>query len=128
MSRYRIATHACFYRVFLGLVLIAQLYGTALAQRKEEITIGYAAPSGVFAPLFVAQEQGLFKKYGLGVKELLLLRGTGPAAAQMLVAGNAPIAATGGALVEAALRGGAVAYVAAVSNHLIFSLYARPEI
>ena len=128
MSRYRIAAQASFYSVFLALVLVAQLYGAALAQKKDEIAIGYAAPSGVFAPLFVAQEQGLFKKYGLGVKELLLLRGTGPAAAQMLVAGNAPIAATGGALVEAALQGGGLAYIASVSNHLIFSLYARPEI
>jgi NitT/TauT family transport system substrate-binding protein len=128
MSRYRIATRVCFYSAFLALIFIAQLCGTALAQKKEEIAIGYAAPSGVFAPLFVAQEQGLFKKYGLEVKELLLLRGTGPAAAQMLVAGNAPIAAAGGALVEAALRGGGLAYVASVSNHLIFSLYVRPEI
>src|SRR5437899_4420345 len=96
--------------------------------KKEEISVGYASPSGVFTPLFVAQEQGLFKKYGLNVKELLLLRGTGPAAAQMLVAGTAPIAALGGALIEAAIRGAGLAYVASVSNHLIFSLYSRAEI
>jgi ABC-type nitrate/sulfonate/bicarbonate transport system substrate-binding protein len=82
----------------------------------------------VFAPIFVAQEQGLFKKYGLAVKELILLRGTGPAAAQMLVAGTAPIAALGGALVEAALRGGGLSYIASTSNHLIFSLYSRADL
>src|SRR5947207_13500501 len=89
--------------------------------KKEEISLGYASPSGVFMPLFIAQEQGLFRKYGLNVKELLLLRGTGPAAAQMLVAGTAPIAALGGALVEAAIHGGGLIYVASVSNHLIRS-------
>ncbi len=101
---------------------------TLVQTKKEEISIGYASPSGVFMPLFIAQEQGLFRKYGLNVKELLLLRGTGPAAAQMLVAGTAPIAALGGALVEAAIRGGGLIYVASVSNHLIFSLYSRSEI
>jgi NitT/TauT family transport system substrate-binding protein len=110
-------------------VFCAAIGNAAFAQgRKEDIAIGYAAPSGVFAPVFVAQEQALFKKYGLGVKELLLLRGTGPAAAQMLVAGTAPIAALGGALVEAALHGGALAYIASTSNHLIFSLYSRPDL
>src|SRR5947208_16641383 len=93
-----------------------------LAQaKKEAISIGYASPSGVFMPLFIAQEQGLFRKYGLNVKELLLLRGTGPAAAQMLVAGAAPIEALGGALVEAAVHGGGFSYSAIVFIPLIFS-------
>jgi NitT/TauT family transport system substrate-binding protein len=129
MSSYRIKSDGQYFTVFLALLFMAQFCAAALAQsKKEEITIGYASPSGVFAPLFVAQDLGLFKKYGLGVKELILLRGTGPAAAQMLVAGTAPIAALGGALVEAAMRGGGLAYIAATSNHLIFSLYSRPDI
>jgi NitT/TauT family transport system substrate-binding protein len=115
--------------MFLAIVFVAQTPELALAQqKKDDVSIGYASPSGVFAPVFVAQEQGLFKKYGLGVKELILLRGTGPAAAQMLVAGTAPIAALGGALVEATLHGGGLAYIASTSNNLIFSLYSRPDI
>ena len=113
-----------------ALALVIPLRGAvALGQTtKDEISIGYASPSGVMTPLFVAQDQGLFKKYGLGVKELLLLRGTGPAAAQMLVAGTAPVAALGGALVEGAIRGADITYIASTSNHLIFSIYARPDI
>ena len=118
-----------FCATFLAAILAAEAGGLAVAQqKKEDIAIGYASPSGVFAPVYVAQEQNLFKKYGLGVKELILLRGTGPAAAQMLVAGTAPIAALGGALVEATLRGGGLVYIASTSNNLIFSLYSRPEI
>jgi ABC-type nitrate/sulfonate/bicarbonate transport system substrate-binding protein len=117
-----------------GAIILAVIWATtavapAQGQAKhEEIAIGYASPSGVMTPLYVAQEQGLFKKYGIGVKELLLLRGTGPAAAQMLVAGTAPIAALGGALVEAAIRGAGIAYIASTSNHLTFSIYSRWEI
>src|ERR1700739_3334621 len=96
-----------FSYAFLTIILVVQTLGRAAAQpKKDDISIGYASPSVVFAPVFVAQEQGLFKKYGLGVKGLILLRGTGPAAAQMLMAGTAPIAALGGALVGAAVRGG----------------------
>jgi NitT/TauT family transport system substrate-binding protein len=115
--------------IFFALISTAIALEPALGQGKhEDIAIGYASPSGVMTPLYIAQEQGLFKKHGLGVKELLLLRGTGPAAAQMLVAGNAPIAALGGALVEAAIRGAGIAYIASTSNHLIFSIYSRSEI
>ncbi len=115
--------------VLPALILTLPVFGAALAQtKKDDIAIGYASPSGVMTPLFVAQEQGLFKKYGLGVKELILLRGTGPAAAQMLVAGTAPLAALGGALVEGAIRGAGITYIASTSNYLIFSIYSRPDI
>lgn len=119
------------YLICVMLLVLSVLWirGTAVAQvKKDDISIGYASPSGVMTPLYVAQEQGLFKKYGLGVRELLLLRGTGPAAAQMLVAGTAPLAALGGALVEGAIRGAAITYIASTANHLIFSIYARPDI
>src|SRR5688572_26055185 len=115
--------------IFFAVIWVAIAAEAARGQAKQEdIAIGYASPSGVMTPLYVAQEQGLFKKHGLGVKELLLLRGTGPAAAQMLVAGTAPIAALGGALVEGAIRGAGIAYIASTSNHLIFSIYSRSEI
>lgn len=129
MSEFQLRSRSLICATLLAFVLATQICGVAVAQpKKDDIAIGYASPSGVMTPLYVAQEQGLFKKYGLGVKELLLLRGTGPAAAQMLVAGTAPIAALGGALVEGAIRGAAITYIASTSNHLIFSIYSRPEI
>jgi NitT/TauT family transport system substrate-binding protein len=128
MFRARFKSHT------IGTIILAVIWATSAVapargqEKHEEIAIGYASPSGVMTPLYIAQERGLFKKHGLGVKELLLLRGTGPAAAQMLVAGTAPIAALGGALVEAAIRGAGIAYIASTSNHLIFSIYSRSEI
>ncbi len=129
MFKAQLSRRILFCIMLLALIVAPPICRVAVGQtKKDDISIGYASPSGVMTPLFVAQEQGLFKKYGLGVKELLLLRGTGPAAAQMLVAGAAPIAALGGALVEAAIRGADITYIASTSNHLIFSIYARPEI
>src|SRR5262245_41111441 len=117
-----------FFATMVAVILALQANEVAQGQsKKDDISIGYSSPSGMFTPLFIAQERGLFKKYGLRVKQLLLLRGTGPAAAQMLVAGTAPIAGLGGALVEAGMHGGGLVYIAS-SNHLIFSLYSRPEI
>ncbi len=129
MIEARLFKHISTGIMLLSLLAASAAPGVAFAQpKKDDIAIGYASPSGVMTPLFVAQEQGLFRKYGLGVKELILLRGTGPAAAQMLVAGTAPIAALGGALVEGAIRGAPLTYIASTSNHLIFSIYSRPEI
>ena len=129
MSNHSIKTRVASYGFFLCLVwAVVSSQFVEAQQKKDDIAIGYASPSGVFAPVFVAQEHGLFKKYGLGVKELILLKGTGPAAAQMLIAGSAPIAALGGALVEAELRGGGLAYIASTANNLIFSLYSRSDI
>jgi len=118
-----------FFATMVAVILTLPANEVAQGQsKKDDISIGYSSPSGMFTPLFIAQERGLFKKYGLRVKQLLLLRGTGPAAAQMLVAGTAPIAGLGGALVEAGMHGGGLVYIASMSNHLIFSLYSRPEI
>jgi len=118
-----------FFATMVAVILTLPANEVAQGQsKKDDISIGYSSPSGMFTPLFIAQERGLFKKYGLRVKQLLLLRGTGPAAAQMLVAGTGPIAGLGGALVEAGMHGGGLVYIASMSNHLIFSLYSRPEI
>jgi ABC-type nitrate/sulfonate/bicarbonate transport system substrate-binding protein len=35
---------------------------------KSEIVLAYPQPSGVFTPVFVAEETGLFKIHGLNVK------------------------------------------------------------
>src|SRR5262249_55950655 len=116
-----------FFATVVAVILKLQASKVARGQSKKNgISIGYSSPSGMFTPLFISQERGLFKKYGLGVKQLLLLRGTGPAAAQMLVAGTAPIAGLGGALVEAGMHGGGLVYFGGMADHLVFYLYLRP--
>ena len=56
----------------VGAIIRAVIWATtlvapALGQAKtEDVAIGYASPSGVMTPLYVAQEQGLFKNMPWG--------------------------------------------------------------
>ena len=56
----------------LGFVLLPPLsYAASDAGGKPErtdIVVAYPQPSGVFTPLYVSYESGLFKKHGLEVK------------------------------------------------------------
>ena len=41
---------------------------------KVDVTVTYAQASGAFAPIWVANDAGLFKKYGLNAKSNCLTR------------------------------------------------------
>jgi ABC-type nitrate/sulfonate/bicarbonate transport system substrate-binding protein len=56
-----------------GLILCAQPIGAA--QNRRKLVIGYSAMQASVAPLWVAQEQGFFSKYGID-PELIFVRTT----------------------------------------------------
>ncbi|HTF94075.1 MAG TPA: ABC transporter substrate-binding protein, partial [Verrucomicrobiae bacterium] len=63
---------------------------------KTEIVLAYPQPSGVFTPIFVAGEAGLFKKYGLNVK----LQQLNPqSSVQAVISGSADMSVAAGDLV-----------------------------
>jgi ABC-type nitrate/sulfonate/bicarbonate transport system substrate-binding protein len=69
---------------------------------KNEIVVAYPQASGVFTPLFVANEAGLFKKYGLSVK----LQQLNPQlSVQSVISGSADMSVAAGDLVNASLQG-----------------------
>jgi ABC-type nitrate/sulfonate/bicarbonate transport system substrate-binding protein len=57
----------------LAVILTAVVHLHAAAAQTK-ITIGYAAVSPRTTPLYIAQEQGIFSKYGLDAK-IVLFRG-----------------------------------------------------
>ena len=62
-------------RFHLGFILpaILSMIGVQLStsSAQTKITIGYAAVSSRTTPLYIAQEQGIFTKYGLDAKVVL---------------------------------------------------------
>ena len=92
----------------------------------EKINFGFSAAGSVAtAPLWMAQEGGAFKKYGLDVKLIFLAGGLSPVA---LMAGEVPFALmSAGVMVPAALRGVDLIMVAALSNYLNQVLAMTPE-
>jgi ABC-type nitrate/sulfonate/bicarbonate transport system substrate-binding protein len=98
---------------------------TVIAQAAEPVTIksSYSAVSGAFAPIWVAQEKGLFSKYGVNVDLKYILPAT---ATQALIAKSLDICNPGGELIEAGLGGHDVVFMLGVLNRAVFSLYSKP--
>lgn len=95
------------------------------AQELKRIRIGYPSLSFRQSNVWVAKEDGLFKKYGLEV-EPIFLRG-GQMATQALVAGDPPIVNIG-TVVQASLAGYNLVLVAAVETNYDQIVFARPGI
>jgi len=108
-----------------GAVIIGLMPSLAGAQTLQKIRIGYPSLSFRQSNVWVAQEMGLFKKYGLEV-EPIFLRG-GQMATQALVAGDPPIVNIG-TVVQASLRGHNLVLVAAVETNYDQIVFARPNI
>jgi NitT/TauT family transport system substrate-binding protein len=90
-----------FRPVFILLVVISAVGGQLSAlSAQTKITIGYAAVSPRTTPLYIAQEQGIFAKYGLDAKVVLFRRA--PTLVASLVSGEMEVGYTGGTSVVGA--------------------------
>ncbi len=109
----------------LALLAVVSTIGVASAQTK--ITIGYAAVSPRTTPLYIAQEQGIFSKYGLDAK-IVLFRGA-PTLVASLVSGEMEVGYTGGtSVVGAAGQGTYLRILSSISSTLTHTMMAHPRI
>src|SRR5258706_13775955 len=83
----------------------------------ERVNFGFSAAGSVAtAPLWVAQDSGAFKRYGLDVKLIFLAGGLAPVA---VMTGEVPFALmSAGVMVAAAFGGGDLGKVGAASNYI----------
>ena len=84
----------------------------------------YASIGGAFAPLWIAQDKGVFNKYGLAVDLKYMLSATGT---QALLSGSVDIVNPGTELIEAGLGGARVAFIIGILNRAVLSVYSKPE-
>jgi NitT/TauT family transport system substrate-binding protein len=95
--------------------------------KPSSVRVAWFTVGGQVAPLWVAQDAGLFTKHNLDV-ELVFLEG-GTAAVQAAVAGEAPIFTSGSqAIVNARLEGAEVVDLAQYVPSLPYVLVANPRI
>jgi NitT/TauT family transport system substrate-binding protein len=92
---------------------------------KTDVVVTYVQPSGVFTPVYVAAEAGLFKKYGLNAT---LQLSNPQVAAQAVVSGDSDFYTDGVDLINARLQGGAVKYFGATIQRYVFQVWAAKEI
>lgn len=92
---------------------------------KTELVLAYPQASGVFTPIFVADEAGFFKKHGLDVKLQQLNPQT---SVQAVVSGSADVSVAAGDMVNASLQGARIKLVGSSMSQLVFQLWAAKEI
>jgi NitT/TauT family transport system substrate-binding protein len=107
----------------LAVFIVLLASGAASAQQLKKIRIGYPSLSFRQSNVWVAREEGLFKKYGLEV-EPIFLRG-GQIATQALAGGDPPIVNIG-TVVQANLQGHSLVLIAAVETSYDQIVFARP--
>ena len=84
----------------------------------------YSSIGGAFAPLWLAQDKGLFAKNGLAVDMKYLLSATGT---QALLSGSIDIVNPATEIIEAGLGGARIAFIIGILNRAVLSVYSKPE-
>jgi NitT/TauT family transport system substrate-binding protein len=100
---------------------------TAQSQEVRKLKAAYTAVTGVMAPLWMAQDGGMFKRYGLDVS--ITSTPTGQEGMNALIAGELDFAQIAGSTTAAANIGGAdVVVLATTTGTLAMSLMVTPAI
>ncbi len=108
-------------------LLLALAFSASSAWGQGKVKINWTAVSGAMSGVWVAYEEGIFRKNAVDV-ELVHIPSTSRAI-QTMLAGELHFSALDGQnSVEANLQGGDVVLLAGVTNRLVFSLLARPDI
>ena len=113
---------------FLKIVVVLwSLTLSTLAGAQIPVRINWTAVTGAQSGMFMAQQEGLFKKNGLDVE--LLHISSSSRGIQAILAGEIAFSYMDGSnQVQANLKGANIAFVAGATNRQVFSLMAKPEI
>src|ERR1700746_1819710 len=109
---------------FVSLFIIAF---ASSSQAQNKVRINWTAITGAQSGMFMAQQEGLFKKNGLEVE--LIHIPSSSRGIQTILAGEIAFSfMDGNNEVQADLKGANIALVAGATNRQVFSLMARPDI
>jgi NitT/TauT family transport system substrate-binding protein len=112
----------------LSIVLLGAIWIPChgFAAEPAKLLLAHGAISNNVAPLWIAKEQGIFKKYGLDVDLVFIIAGR---AMQAMLAGQVPVGMVGGTHVTNANTGGGdFAMILGVENRLDYLFVAKPAI
>ena len=112
--------------LFFITIFVAFLVGSE-SHAQTKVKIAHAAMQARVAPLWVAQDQGFFTKYGIDPNTIFVR--SAPIMLAAMMAGEIQIGYTGGTAVLGAAVGGAdLKILATFESRVTYDLVARPEI
>jgi NitT/TauT family transport system substrate-binding protein len=114
-------------KILLAAVVAIQCFAWTCVSAQNKVRLNWGAISGVMSPIWVAQEEGLFKKHGLDI-ELIHIASTSKAI-QSMVSGEIQFT-TADALnsIQAVAAGADVVMICEGVNRFVFSLMARSDL
>ena len=119
--------HGRFIELCLAVVLLASWARPSAAQEPlTKLLIAHAGLISTHASVWLAEDQGFFKKHGLDVTSVFT--GSGSVTSQALVAGEAKLASTSVGPTAAAVGGGADLVIVAGTIHILpYQFWVLPQ-
>jgi NitT/TauT family transport system substrate-binding protein len=112
--------------ILIGCLLPLKAPTSFAAELTNKLILAHGAISANVAPLWLAKEQGFFRKHGLDVDLVFIIAGR---ATQAMLAGQVPVALAGATHVANAITGGGdLAMILGLQNTLDYLFVARPAI
>jgi NitT/TauT family transport system substrate-binding protein len=109
----------------IGCLIVAGQSGSFAAE-PTKLLIAHGAISNNVAPLWIAKEQGIFRKYGIDAELVFIIAGR---AMQAMLAGQVPVGTVGAThVVNANTGGGDFTMILGMQNTLDYLFIARPNI
>ncbi len=106
--------------------LIMSLSAPARAADPAKVLIAHGAISNNVEPLWIAKEQGIYKKYGIDAELVFIIAGR---AMQAMLAGQVPVGLVGGThVVNANTGGGDFTMILGLETRLDYLFLAKPAI
>jgi NitT/TauT family transport system substrate-binding protein len=102
--------------------------GCLFAAELEKVRVGLSSISATHGALWVAEEKGIFRKYGID-PEVIVIGGGGARGVSALIAGDIQfVTAAGDSVISAGLRGADAVMIAGILNKGVQRVVTRPEI
>jgi NitT/TauT family transport system substrate-binding protein len=108
---------------FGGLLLLSHP-----ATAQDKVRMGLSSVSGLHSAMWVAEEKGFFRKYGIDAEVIVTGQGGTAGIGALLANDIQMVSSAGDILVAAALRGGDTVMVAGVVNKGLQRIITKPEI
>jgi len=113
-------------RLALGSMIFVLIVPGVFA--ADRVRIGLSSFTPINAAVWIAEDKGLFKKYGIDA-EVILIGGASAGGVSSLIAGDVQfLAGAGGAVVSAGLNGADVVMIASIVNRGVQRVMARSDI
>lgn len=114
-------------RCRIGILLLTIFLSVVGYARAERVLVGYSSLSSNQTPIWVAKEEGFYKRFGVDA-DLILIEG-GTRGAQALISGDLPMMGMAGqAVISARARGADLTTVGGVVNKMNYIFVGSPNV